>query len=149
MLYLRYYFGFAEKKKKEREPLRSLRSHYASRVHRKVFLKKIMFCVPHSRFLFFEYSPLAIARVRSACWLRSGLPCDCLAIALSALGVKSAPPGLPPAGVPHVFSSPPLSGNKLEVWRVIPPIYCCGEKIEKKRGCRGEKIDFVPPACYN
>ena len=109
------------------------------------------FAAAQQRFAFFLFQlfPLAIARVRSACWLRSGLPCDCFAIALNALGVKSAPACLPPAGVPHDFSSPLLSGNILEVWRVIPPILCCGEKIEKKRGWRGEKIDFVPPACYN
>lgn len=144
MLYLRYHFGEAEKKKKEKEPLRSLCSRFASRVHRKNLFKKISRCASCSRFLFFSlnrsarsrsrfasrvnsnvfisYSRSARSRsrfalgvksppsrlppagvppsLRSACWLRSRLPCDCLAIALSALGVKSVPSHLPPAGVP-------------------------------------------------
>lgn len=148
MLYLRYYFGRAEKKKKDKEPLRSLRSRFASRVHRKNLFKKSTCCARSSRFLFCAKGALAHARGRSACWLRESLPRDCLAFALSALGVKSVPSHLPPAGVPRDFSSLLPSGNKLEVWRVIPPLKCCGEKMEKKRGW-GEKIDFVPPACYN
>ena len=53
LLYLRYYFGYAEKKKKEKGPLRSLRSRSASRVNRKNLFKKISRCARSSRFLFF------------------------------------------------------------------------------------------------
>ena len=104
LLYLRCYFGEAEKKKKEKEPLRSLRSRFASRVHRNNLFKKITRCARSSRVLFFAKGSLAHARGPSACWPRESLPRDCLAIALSALGVKSAPPGLPPAGVPPSLS---------------------------------------------
>ena len=109
LLYLRCYFGGAEKKKKEKEPLRSLRSRFASRVQLKNLLKKISRCALCSRFLFFSLNRSARSRSRFASRVNSNVFISYSRSARSrsrfALGVKSPPSRLPPAGVPPSLRS--------------------------------------------